>query len=120
MISLKERVWFVLKHCYFVLTAWVVPNNHASIDTGCGISLPDKFLIRIEAQIIDDKENFHTSLGSIPQFLQSDACNIFMIHRVSLNADDILRVVYLLPEHVKEPIVVLIDLHGPFELIGVQ
>jgi hypothetical protein len=54
MISLKESQRFILKHADFILTTGVVPNNHATMDTSCGVGLPNKFLIGIKAQIIND------------------------------------------------------------------
>jgi hypothetical protein len=54
MISLEESHRFILKHADFILTTGVVPNNHATMDTSSGVSLPNKFHIGIKAEIIND------------------------------------------------------------------
>ncbi len=82
------------------------------------MSLSDQLFVSIKAQVINDQEYFNTTLGGISKFLQSNPRDILIIHGIGLYTYDILGIIYLLPQHIKEAVVVLIDFHSSFFALG--
>ena len=114
MVSLEVAAWPVAEQHMFRLGKRSISDAH----TSRGIELPDPLLVREVAQIIYDKVDFHATLHSIPELLECDACHVFVVHRICLNADEILGFVNLLPEDIEEAVVVLVDLHAPQLLVS--
>lgn len=108
MVPLEELVRLLARPMFLQMPAWIVPNYHPP-------SVFDPFnmlFICVEAQIINDQEYFDTSLDCISQLLKGDSRDVFVIHGIGVDQDEIFGVVDLLPEDVEKAIIIFVDLHG--------